>query len=188
MKKYVLIAFALLAAGSLSAQNNFTLASPDGRLRVEVSVDGIVEYSVLHGDDVMVAPSAVSMTTAGVPSFGVDARLAGSSTRSVDETFDAPVYKRASVRDNFNELTLRFRNDYNIVFRAYDDGAAYRFEYTGKKAFKVLGEQAEFTFPATAEGVFSYVRGGGNGKTGDRIERQFFNSFENFYTCEPLSS
>lgn len=84
MKKYVLIAFALLAAGSLSAQNNFTLSSPDGRLRVEVSVDGIVEYSVLHGDDVMVAPSAVSMTTAGVPSFGVDARLAGSSTRSVD--------------------------------------------------------------------------------------------------------
>ena len=51
MKKYVLIAFALLAAGSLSAQNNFTLSSPDGRLRVEVSVDGIVEYSVLHGDD-----------------------------------------------------------------------------------------------------------------------------------------
>lgn len=188
MKKNVLIALALLAAGSLSAQNNFTLASPDGRLRVEVSVDGIVEYSVLHGDDVMVAPSAVSMTTAGVPSFGVDARLAGSSTRSVDETFDAPVYKRARVRDNFNELTLRFRNDYNIVFRAYDDGAAYRFEYTGKKAFKVLGEQAEFTFPATAEGVFSYVRGGGNGKTGDKIERQFFNSFENFYTCEPLSS
>ena len=136
MKKYVLIAFALLAAGSLSAQNNFTLSSPDGRLRVEVSVDGIVEYSVLHGDDVMVAPSAVSMTTAGVPSFGVDARLAGSSTRSVDETFEAPVYKRASVRDNFNELTLRFRNDYNIVFRAYDDGAAYRFEYKGKKAFK----------------------------------------------------
>lgn len=78
MKKYVLIAFALLAAGSLSAQNNFTLSSPDRpSCGMEVSVDGIVEYSVLHGDDVMVAPSAVSMTTAGVPSFGVDARLAG---------------------------------------------------------------------------------------------------------------
>ena len=188
MKKNVLIALAVLAAGTLSAQNNFTLSSPDGRLRVEVAVDGTVEYSVLHGDDVMIAPSAISMTTAGVPSFGVDARLAGSSTRSVDDTFDAPVYKRARVRDNFNELTLRFRNNYNIVFRAYDDGAAYRFEYTGKKAFEVLGEQAEFTFPAAAEGVFSYVRGGGNGKTGDKFERQFFNSFENFYTYEPLSS
>lgn len=92
------------------------------------------------------------MTTAGVPSFGVDARLAGSSTRSVDDTFDAPVYKRARVRDNFNELTLRFRNNYNIVFRAYDDGAAYRFEYTGKKAFEVLGEQANLPFRPQPKG------------------------------------
>ena len=66
MKKNVLIALAVLAAGTLSAQNNFTLSSPDGRLRVEVAVDGTVEYSVLHGDDVMIAPSAISMTTAFV--------------------------------------------------------------------------------------------------------------------------
>lgn len=152
MKKNVLIALAVLAAGTLSAQNNFTLSSPDGRLRVEVAVDGTVEYSVLHGDDVMIGSVCHIHDHRRRPSFGVDARLAGSSTRSVDDTFDAPVYKRARVRDNFNELTLRFRNNYNIVFRAYDDGAAYRFEYTVKRRLKSSANRPNLPFRPQPKG------------------------------------
>ncbi len=187
MKKNVLIALALLITGSVSAQKNFTLSSPDGKLQVRIAAGSTVEYSVLHGGDVMVAPSDISMTLEGVPSFGTDARLAGSSTRSVDNVFDAAVYKRSRVNDNFNELTLKFKGNYEIVFRAYDDGAAYRFRYTGKKPFNVLDEQAEFAFPADADAVYAYVYNGGNGKYGDKFEKQFGNSFENHYTYATLS-
>ena len=187
MKRNVLIAFVLLVVGTASAQKNFTLSSPDGRLQVQVSVADIVEYSVAHDGGMMVAPSGISMTLNGVRSFGVDARLAGSSTRSVDDVFDARIYKRARIRDNFNELTLRFKDNYEIIFRAYDDGAAYRFRYTGKKPFTVQNEQASFAFPADADAIFSYVRGGGNGKVGDKFERQFRNSFEDQYNYIKLS-
>ncbi len=187
MKKNVLIALALLIAGAASAQKNFTLSSPDGKLRVQVSVADIVEYSVLHDGDVMVAPSALSMMLDGVRSFGIDTRLTGSSTRSVDNVFDARVYKRSRVRDHFNELTLKFKDSYEIVFRAYDDGAAYRFRYTGKKPFIVQDEQAAFAFPADADAVFSYVRNGGEGQHGDKFEKQFRNSFEDQYAYIKLS-
>ncbi len=187
MKKNLLLALVLLVAGVATAQKNFTLTSPNGKIITEVFVGGTITWSLSHEGDVMVDPSAVSMTTDGTPSFGIAPRLAGSATRSVDEVFDAAVYKRSSVRDNFNELTLRFRDNYNLVFRAYDDGAAYRWEYTGKKAFTVLDEQAAFAFPADAPGVFSYVFGSGYGTVGDKFERQFRTSFENTCTYAPLS-
>lgn len=186
MRKSLLLALALFASGVVSAQKVFTLASPDGRLRAEVSVGETVSWSLSHDGDVMVCPSAVSMTTEGAGTFGVKPRLAGSSKRSVDTSFDAPVYKRSRVRDNFNELTLRFRGNYNLTWRAYDDGVAYRWEYTGKQPFTVLGEQAEFAFGPGSDGVFSYVRDGGSG-VGDVFERQFRNSFEDKYVHTTLA-
>lgn len=185
--KNVMFALAVLVAGTSSAQKIFTLSSPDGKLTAEISIGETITYTVTHDGDVMIAPSAVSMTLDGVQSFGVNPRFAGSSTRTVDTAFDAPVYKRSRVADRFNELTLTFRGDYNIVFRAYDDGVAYRFAYTGRKPFTVIGEQADFAFPTDADAVFSYVRGGGNGQVGDKFRRQFRNSFENSYTHAKLS-
>ncbi len=187
MKGNSLLILALLAAGAVSAQKNFTLASPDGKIITEISVGGTITWSLSHEGDVMVGPSTVSMTTDGVASFGIEPKLAGSSKRSVDKTFDAAIYKRSRVRDNFNELTLKFRDNYNLIFRAYDDGTAYRWEYTGKKSFTVTDEQAEFTFPADSWGAFSYVMGGGHGTIGDKFERQFHNSFESPYTYGAIS-
>ncbi len=190
MKKYLLFVLALLSAGGAFAQrypNVFTLSSPDGRLGAVISIDEGINWTLRHDGEEMMGPSAISMTTDGtVASFGVAPRIAGSSKRSVDAWFDAPVYKRARVRDNFNELTLKFRGDYSLTFRAYDDGVAYRWEYNGKKAFNVVDEQAEFIFADGAEGVFSYVKDGGAG-TGDMFEKQFFNSFEDRYNFSALS-
>ena len=46
----------------------------------------------------------------------------------------------------YNELTLQFKG-FNVEFRAYDDGIAYRFINKGKKPFKVVKELADFNFP-----------------------------------------
>ncbi len=191
MKKGFFIALAFLVWGAgfadgATAQKVFTLSSPDGRLSAGVSVGESVTWSLTHDGDVMMSPSTISMSTDGVAPFGVKPRLSGSSTRSVDATFDTPLYKRAKVRNNYNELTLRFRGEVSLTFRAYDDGVAYRWEYTGKKPFTVIDERAEFTFSPTSEGVFSYVRGGGNGTVGTVRERQFRNSFEDRYVHTPL--
>ena len=185
MKRSVLILVALLAVCGVRA-GDFTLTSPDGNLRVEVSVGETITYSVIHGNDVMVAPSAISMTLDGEKSFGVAPRLSGTQTRSVNEAFDTPVYKRSRVENRFNELTLKFRDNYRIIFRAYDDGAAYRFQYMGKKAFRVVSEQAEFAFNDDADAIFPYVRKGGS-QNGDKYQRQLLTSFESLYEYSKLS-
>ena len=67
--------------------------------------------------------------------------------RSVDDVLKPVVrQKAAEVRDRFNELTLTFEGSYALIFRAYDDGVAYRFSTLFAQPITVVSEQAEFAF------------------------------------------
>lgn len=165
------------------AQRQYTVTSPDGKIRAEVSVGQSITYTVTHGSDVLIAPSALSMELDNGVVWGVDPKLQKASNRSVNEVIPAVIYKKKEVPDHFNELTLAFRGDYRVIFRAYDDGMAYRFVSTTKKPFRVKSEQAEFNFPSDYKAYIPYVR---EDRT-NSFEEQFFNSFENLYTHANLS-
>ncbi|MBB4034436.1 alpha-glucosidase [Dysgonomonas hofstadii] len=160
----------------VSAQKQFTLKSPDGKIGAQISVGKIIEYSVSHEGDLMLDKSAISMQLADGSTFGVDPKLTKSSTSSINQTIDATIYKRNKITDNYNELTLRFKGDYNIVFRAYNDGVAYRFVSTTKKPFVVENEQVEFNFPSDAKAFVNYAN-----KPEGTFESQYMNSFEQPY-------
>lgn len=78
--------------------------------------------------------------------FGLNPKVKKNSRRSVNETIYPPIYKKKSIKDQFNELTIDFKGGYSLVFRAYEDGAAYRFVSELKKPFMVESEQASFCF------------------------------------------
>jgi alpha-glucosidase len=181
--KNVLLMLAILVSGSALAQKNFTLSSPDGILKAEIAVGNQISWTLSYAGETVLAPSTIAMENEGVASFGIEPRLAGSVKRAVDESFPAAVYKRSVVKNRFNELTLKFRGNYNVIFRAYNDGVAYRFEYTGKKPFTVKGEVAEFAFGDDPQAYVAYVRP--QKKPG--FEPQFFNSFEQRYNHAPLT-
>ncbi|MGG6498567.1 UNVERIFIED_CONTAM: glycoside hydrolase family 97 N-terminal domain-containing protein, partial [Bacteroidetes bacterium 56_B9] len=71
---------------------------------------------------------------------------------------NADIYKKKEVRDNFNELTLKFKGNYRIVFRAYNEGIAYRFESDIKGDIIVENELSEFNFLHDAKAYIPYVR------------------------------
>ena len=60
------------------------------------------------------------------------------------------------MRENYNQLTLTFKT-FDLVFRAYDAGIAYRFVSKSKAPFKVVSETAEFAFPADWNMYVPYV-------------------------------
>ncbi|MDR1680414.1 MAG: glycoside hydrolase family 97 protein [Prevotellaceae bacterium] len=186
MKKILYLTIFLGASMLLQAQTPkpYRLLSPDGRIAVTVAIDGTVSWTVTHDGDVLLAPSPLSMTLADGQTWGVAPKVQRASTRSVNETIPAVVYKKASVPDVFNELALHCRGDYRIVFRAYNDGVAYRFVSDAKKPFVVTAEQAVFNFPAPWPAFISYIRPGLEGN----FEHQFFTSFENTYDRALISN
>jgi len=177
-----LILFLFVPGIQILAQNQFTLKSPNEKLQVDISTGNIIEYSVSHNNDLMLAKSPISMVLEDGLTFGINSKLSGSSNKSVNQIIDATVYKRKSIPDNYNELTLKFEEGFDIIFRAYNDGIAYRFVSNLKKPYKVKNEQAVFNFPEDKKAFIPYVQ-----IIKEPIEKQFYNSFENTYEYINLS-
>ncbi|MHA6249605.1 glycoside hydrolase family 97 protein [Pontibacter sp. CAU 1760] len=188
-QKFMILVLLLIYGHALLAQQNpstfpsITLKSPDGKITTAITLADKIRYGVQHEQDVVLAPSPVSLQLTNGETLGANPHLKDTKRRAVDERFKTPIYKRAEVEDNYNELELDFRGDYRLIFRAYNDGVAYRFVTSRKKDFEVKNEEATFNFAADHTAIVPYVKQ--DGKT--TIEEQFNNSFENTYTHTPLS-
>ena len=166
------------AAGA--AAKTWTLVSPDGRIKAEVSASGKVTYSVTFDGKVVLAPSEISMTLGDGTVFG-SGKVTKSLTFKNNETIPAVAYKKATVKDVYNALVLTFK-DCLVEFRAYDNAVAYRFLSKARKTdYMIESEKVELSFPKDWTAWVPYVR---DGKT---FEQQFKNSFENYYQHIPLS-
>ncbi len=188
----LLLAAMLCFSTAGNAQKQFVLKSPDGKIEANIEVGKTaIEYSVSHTGDLMLDKSAISMKLSDGTAYGIDPKLSKSSTKTVNETINAVIYKRNKIVDNYNELNLRFKGDYEIIFRAYNDGVAYRFVSTSKKPFMVESEQAEFNFPSGNKAFIPYVREMkipyADGNLDELFQKQFYNSFENPYVHISLS-
>ena len=157
MKKIIMLMAALVAAFVAQAKE-YVVKSPDGKIVVTVTSGEHVSYSVEREGIKLLSPSQISMTLIGGYVYGGKDSFKA-TRRSIDQTIPAKNFKRAQVRDHFNELTLS-TGTYDIVFRAYDDGVAYRFVARGKAGeFAVAYEQAEFAFPYDYYAYVPYVAG-----------------------------
>ena len=173
---------ALVSQAALANDGSNVVVSPDGHLRAAVTLGSEITYMVSTDKENILGPSTISMTLNGGVVFGEGDKVRKVTRRSVDTTVPAIAYHRAEVRDNYNEMTLIFK-EFSLIFRAYDDGVAYRFISNLKKAeVDVLSERAEFNFCGDWKAYIPYVTKGAG-----PFEKQFFNSFENTYKVSKLS-
>ncbi|MCD7971586.1 MAG: glycoside hydrolase family 97 protein [Candidatus Azobacteroides sp.] len=172
----------LFLSTCLWAQQEFTLSSPDGKVSVKVELGQQLQYSVYHENDMLVHSSPIALHLSDGTTWGENPKLSSSGTREFSQVIEAPVYKRKQVKDNFKELTLKFKGNYAVIFRAYNDGVAYRFVSDMKKPYMVQSEQASFNFPMQQKAYISYSNG-----SREKMEDQFFNSFECPYDYIALS-
>lgn len=177
-KSYILLLILAIICcrTSVAAQKQFLVLSPDNELKVNISVGNTIEYSVSHNGDLMIANSPISMSLTNGVSFGVNPSIAKLSTKTLNDTITASVYKRKEITDTYNELILKFKEGFSLVFRAYNDGITYRFVSNLKKPFEVKSEEVNFNFPTDQKAYIPYVQ-----NIKEPIEKQFYNSFENTY-------
>lgn len=180
----LITAFLIAFVSAASAQSrSVTLKSPDGNLETTIEAGEKLTYTIKHGGDLIVGPSAISMRLSDGSSFGEKPALRKTKQNTVRNVIESPLYKRKLITDEYNEVVLTFRGDYEVVFRAYNEGVAYRFVSNKKKPFQVVGEEATFVFSGNHKGYFPYV----NKEEGTPIEEQLWNSFENTYTFTTLA-
>lgn len=138
MKKALVLSGILWLTCSYGLAKDYTVSSPDGKIKVTVSADKQLRWSVEYGAERILAPSVLSMEIEGMDTpLGERPKIEKVYRKAVDERQVAVVpTKQKVIRDCYNQLKLQCRGDYAVTFRVYDNGAAYRFE-TGFKKEKV---------------------------------------------------
>lgn len=143
----------VLAAESLA--KTYKVASPDKRVQLRVSVDNHIQWSASFNNKKLLLPSTIDLKLYEGERVLQGVQVVSNATTSVDQTLSPPVkQKSATIRDHYNLLTLAFDNQWQLEFRAYDKGAAYRLIYNGKQPLTIDKEIAEFIFPAGTSSLF----------------------------------
>ncbi|QSB28338.1 glycoside hydrolase family 97 protein [Flavobacterium sp. CLA17] len=182
MKKLSIILLVLIVNLSFSQKKQeFILKSPNGKIEVRILVNDKITWTILHEKDIILAPSAMSMTLGENPVLGKEALVLNSKTATVDTSFESPFYKKKSVKNNYNQLILNFKNDFSIEYRAFDDGVAYRFNTKKKKDITVKSEEVVLNFDEDYNTLMPYVRDLRNPKD------PYISSFEAHYENKKIS-
>ena len=132
-----------------AAQSSYDLRSPDGRIEVRIRTAGQLHYDLLLKGTAVLENCILSLDVEH-QKLGVDPHVVEAKPSSHDEIVKPVVRQKfASIRDHYNELRLNMEDGYAVVFRAYNEGAAYRFETSLREdKAKVYGEEAAFNFPS----------------------------------------
>ena len=182
MKTSVMIIFSCFFAANLLAQSQ-VLKSPDGKLQVNVEINDKISFSVHHEQTEVIAASPISMTLNDGTVLGSNPKLKNKKSQSVNQKISTPIYKKSEIPDVYNELVLNFKGNYSVIFRAYDQGVAYRFVTAGKDSILIKNEEVSLNFSQDNKTIVPYVR-----KADPKsFEEQFFNSFENTYSHLKIS-
>ena len=168
---------------SLAAQKTYQLTSPDGKVETTITAGTTLAYSISVDGKQVLAPSALSMSLSNNSVWGTNVKVKKADRSTINEEVPSPVYRATALPNHCNVLTLQCAGNYNVEFRAYNNGVAYRFVSRLKKPFNVNSEGVEYNLVGDCTCVVPYV----NGFDANNPEGQFRNSFENTYTISPVS-
>ena len=183
MKRLFLAIVCLGCLLNFCRAEEYQVKSPNGKLIVRVDVAEQVRYSLWHEGEQVLNYSPISLSLEGQNPLGIQAKIKDVYMREINQQIVAQFYKRKQMKDHCNEMVLAFKEGFQLHFRAYDEGMAYRFEVTRNKPFIVTNEEVTFNFGTDCDAFVPFVRGGEK-KT---VKEQFINSFENVYTHLRLS-
>jgi len=148
MKRLLIVFIAFLFGACLFAKE-YKLTSPSENIELLVSVDrnnGIFGQVSVDGIEMM-RFGPIQMDIDGIGMLGSDPRVRKVHRSVVDEEFMPVVReKRAVISDHYKELSLLFKENFRLDFRAYDDGVAYRFRTELDGEIQVNNESVQFDF------------------------------------------
>lgn len=136
-----------------------TVTSPGKVLKVSVMIDddGRPGYAISRAGAPVITESRLGFLLTDAPKLDRDFKAAGTATRSFDETWEQPWGERRYVHNHYNELEVTLvektalARKLAVVFRVYDDGVGFRYEFPDQPQLKQVNISDELTEFAVAD-------------------------------------
>lgn len=145
MKKTIFLVMGSLFLTFGCFAKNFQLQSPNGNLQTEIIVGKDITFTLKNARQVILKESRIALQLK-CDVWGENDAVLLAKKESFQNVISSPFYKKAEVKDSYNLLSLHFK-DFNLEFRMYDDGLAYRFQGKIKGEIIVENEVAEYVLP-----------------------------------------
>lgn len=153
LKLKIILLFIIFQINSFAQE--FSLKSPDGRINMIVSLNNQISFSVNLDENIVVDKSIISMITGDDRKLGINPKLKNSEQVTYKGEINPQIpYKDSKIIDEYNEMSFNFKDNYQLIIRAYDDGVAYRFVDNRKDTETILDEKLILKFPENTSTYF----------------------------------
>jgi alpha-glucosidase len=135
MKINIFITLLVLSLLSCSKKEDFLLSSPNGEIQITITnKDNISTFSVLYAMDTILKQSAFGLQVNEI-NFTKNVSYLNFTKAQFDETWTTVIGKQPTVRNYYNEYKFHVAKNnekqkfYEIIYRLYDNGFAYRYNF-----------------------------------------------------------
>lgn len=146
----VLVMAGLFSVEVRAAESIQKVNSPDGGISVTIHVGDRIQYDLSVNESAVLKNATMSLKV-DAAILGEAPKLKSATPRSYDGVLHPVVrQKAAELRERYNEMRLDFEGGYAVVFRVYNEGAAYRWETSLPAGqVKIMDEEVALNFADT---------------------------------------
>jgi alpha-glucosidase len=171
---FLLFILALSHVAAVYGQNVIPLHSPDGKITLNIKTSDFFEIELVVDSVTVMDFSRISLSIEGEQILGLNPKVKKRVETAADQNIIPVVAEKyASIRENYNELQLICKGDYQLNLRAFNNGIAWQFETAFKEKITVNREQILLNFPDNSHIWFPE-------------EDSFFSHNERYYLYEQI--
>lgn len=148
--KTIFSALLVFAAVAIQAQS---VQSPSKEITLDFKlINGKPGYSITYKGNSVIGQSLLGIKLKNTESLDADFTVANSTNATVNETWKPVLGEQANIVNHYNQLTVALNQSktgrkLNIVFKVYDEGVAFRYEFPKQDKlnyFIISDEVSEF--------------------------------------------
>lgn len=178
MKKLIMMLIASWVSSAAATQDPVaSVNSPEKHLGVNfyLSPNGEPSYNVFYKGKDLVADSRLGFELKNQPALASGFKLISAKTIRVDDTWEQPWGEERFIRNHYNQLRIALREatgakrKLDVVFRVYDDGVGFRYEFPKQDSlttidivheltqFNMAADHSAWWTPAQAGNQYEYL-------------------------------
>jgi len=154
MRTLISLLFLIFISPFSTTAQNYRIDSPDKNVKLEFNITGgNPTYTLFVGNKKVIQNAQLGLKLDNA--FGENFKVVDSHSQELDEQYEMQWWKSRVIQNNCNELTVSLEEltenpkRLDVVFRAYNDGIAFRYVFPEQKylnEFIIEEDLSEFAF------------------------------------------
>ncbi len=151
----ILILVVLTTVFTPVLSQNYQLKCPDGVIVTNINISDSFSFKVEYNHKTVIENCIIDLVVSPGPIFSDTPVVVSVDRNSVNELINPVVCEKSSkIFDEYNELIIHFKKNFSLIFRAYNNGIAYRFTSDFSDSLNIVSETFDINFKDGATAFF----------------------------------